>query len=158
MTWTPAAQARHTNGPTPNPAATVVEAMACSSPPGALATNASTSAASRSGTNSSAVGRRATSPVPGPARAWSSRGVIDRAGAHAELQHEGGGVVPAAGLVGQLDEPIGGLPAASADDIAWRIWSSSSWRWTPSVHSSRRSPDRTGTASTSIRRTRARDR
>ena len=56
ITWTPDPHARQTYGPTVKPAATVVDATACSSAPGGLVVKASISAASRSGTYSRAVG------------------------------------------------------------------------------------------------------
>jgi hypothetical protein len=50
MTCTAEPHPRHTNGPTVKPAATVVDATAWSSVPGALAVKAPTSASSRPGT------------------------------------------------------------------------------------------------------------
>ena len=73
ITRTSPAHDTQTNGPTSKPAPTTVVATACSSATGSLDRERSTSTASRSGTNSSAVGRRTTSPSPARWRAWRRR-------------------------------------------------------------------------------------
>ena len=140
---------RPTNGPTAKPAATVADARACSSPPSGAATNASTSAGSGAAENSRAPARRETSPVPGASRRATSLIAVPPV-RHADLAPRPPSRCPCRRPGRRARRasrrPAGAEPARRAR----RSSSSSSWRYTPSVHSRTRSPERTGTASTSI--------